>query len=374
MATTITALPQELVDQIIDDVGAEDKRAVANCALTCPSWTPRSSKHLLNTVSLYTHHLREFLSQAAASRRLAAHVTELSIAQPLQGEESFDLTPYLHDILRTLPNLRAFALFGERITIRAGLAPAPARKSLTHLRIARSHVEALPELLQLFSHIGALHLDQVYIKAPRTAPAPTGHLHVGTLHFDGTTGMLDVLRPSLDGSSLKSLRLKCDGYFRIDTAPVNAFLRSVGRNLSHFRLDLPLDGWVIAGPGTFHSVSTPPDAYSDDGKHRTQRSVGPGASPPPPERRDRLTPPRHSSSWHGGVEEPLAEHAVRACVHPTMRPARPAVRQPPPRTTCDPRGSRLFADAERTRGVRSSQVHRDHAADGARGTRCPVRC
>ena len=252
MSSHITKLPQELVDQIIDNLGAEDKRAAASCALTCPSWTPRSSKHLFSSVSLFTTHLQEFLAQAQGSSRLAAHVIEFAVSQPLHGNDGFDLTPFVPDILQTLPNLRSLSIFGERISIRRGLGTDPngRRRSLALLRLSHTHVECLPELLQLLSAVSTLHLDQTYIQTTsRAATGQSHHLRVDTLHFDGSPQGLDQLRPSMAKSSLKRLCLKCDGCFRIETAPVNAFLHSVGQSLQHFRLELPLDGWVVAGPG-----------------------------------------------------------------------------------------------------------------------------
>jgi hypothetical protein len=254
MPSSITSLPQELVDQILDDIGAGDKRAAASCALTCNSWTPRSSKHLFHSVNVFTTHLQEFLAQAKGSSRLASHVANFSISQPLHGHDGFDLTPFVHDILRTLPNLRNLSVFGERISLRSCLSPVSGgrRYDLTLLRLSSVHVEALPELLSLFDHIGTLYLDQAYIPAPLgSSTAKQHHLRVDALHCDTSLSALEPLWLSLAKDSLKILCLKCDGYFRIETAPVNAFLQFVGQSLEHFRLDLPIDGWVVAGPGEY---------------------------------------------------------------------------------------------------------------------------
>lgn len=251
MTSHISALPQELVDRIID-LGADDKRAAESFALTCNSWTPRSSKHLFNSISTFTTQLEDFLTQAAGSDRLAAHVVEFSISQPLHGHEGFDLTPFVHDILRTLPNLRKLSIFGDRISIRAGLAPVPSshKRDLVLLQLSHIHIEALPELLRLFACIGTLNLDQAYVQTPPAPSDARGHVSLDALRFDGSVSELEILRLFLDKSSLKSICLKCDGSFRVDTAIINAFLRLVGHNLEHFRFELPLDGWVIAGAGT----------------------------------------------------------------------------------------------------------------------------
>lgn len=252
MTCHISSLPQELVDHIID-IGAENKRVAGSLALTCNSWTHRSSKHLFDSVSIFTTQLHEFLTQAADSHRLAAHVFEFSVSQPLHGHDGFDLTPFVHDILRTLPNLRKLSVFGDRISVRAGLAPAPGShgRDLALLRLSRIHIEALPELLRLFGRIGALELDQAYVQESQRPSAGSGHLSVDALRFDGGVSEFEALRLSLDKSSLRSLCLKLDSHFRVDTAPINLFLQTVGRNLEQFRFELPLDGWAVAGPGTF---------------------------------------------------------------------------------------------------------------------------
>lgn len=253
MSSSLLNLPQELIDQIIDEVGPNDKRTMASCILTGSSWTPRSSKHFLATVHLFTPQLQEFLTQAKSSCRLRHNIVEFSVSQPLHGHDGFDLTPFVHDILATLPNLQTLSISGERISVRSGLdtgSRCAPRRDLSVLRLSRLHVEALPELLELFDHIDTLHIDEAYIPASTISGASTHHLHVSTLHFDGSLSGLVSLRGTLDASSLRTLCLKCDGHFRIDTAPVNALIQSAGRFLEHFRLDLPLDGWVTAGSGT----------------------------------------------------------------------------------------------------------------------------
>ncbi|KIP02917.1 hypothetical protein PHLGIDRAFT_130450 [Phlebiopsis gigantea 11061_1 CR5-6] len=252
---SIAALPQELVDHIIDDIGPSDKRAAASLTLTCNAWTSRSSKHLFNTVNVFTAELPEFLAQAAGSSRLASHVTELTISQPMRGDDGFDLTPFVPAILHTLPRLSALSVFGERISVQAGLPAPPAgqRRTLALLRLSHTHIEALPELLQLFDTVDTLHLDQVYIPpcAVEPAPAPPArHLRVRALFFDGSRPTFEALSALLQRDVLQYLHLKCDIFFRIHTEPVNAFLHEVGAALEHFRFDLPMDGWVVDGPGT----------------------------------------------------------------------------------------------------------------------------
>lgn len=249
--SSITALPQELVDHIIDDVGYQDKRAAASLALTCNALTPRSSKHLLSAVNIFTTHVAEFLAHAAGSSRLASHVTELSISQPLHGKDGFDLTPYVPNILDALPNLRNLSIFGERISIRSGLCPVPSaqRRTLSLLRLSHIHVEALPSFLQLFGQIDTLQLDYIHDTSISPGAGHRRHLRVTSLFFDGSRSTLEALTPLMERSSLRSLHLKCDTFFRIHTPAVNIFLHDVGRGLEHFKFDLPMDGWVVQGPG-----------------------------------------------------------------------------------------------------------------------------
>ena len=252
------ALPQELVDHIIDDVGAQDKRAVANLTLTCNSWTPRSSKHLFHVVNIFTSHLAEFLAHAATSSRLTSHASELSISQPLHGDDAFDLTPFIPVIFHTLPNLRKLSIFGDRISIKSGSLPVPSahRRSLALLRLSGTYVEAFPDFLRLFSQIGTLQLDYIHDTSPFTDSIYGRHLHVANLFFDGSRSTLEALTPLLDKSSLRSLHLKCDRFFRIHTPAINKLLHDVGQSLECFRFDLPMDGWVVQGPGMFGSTCT----------------------------------------------------------------------------------------------------------------------
>ncbi|GJE95330.1 hypothetical protein PsYK624_115140 [Phanerochaete sordida] len=251
MACHIPSLPQELVDHIID-LCADDKRTARSLALTCHAWTHRSSAHLLRAVSILTTQLAAFLADAARAPRLGTHVAELVVSQPRHGHDGVDLTPAVPALLRALPGLRSLALFGDRISVRAGLAPGPGagshRRDLALLRLSRVHVEALPELLQLFGHVDTLDLDHAYVQPSQASVPQSGRLAVDELCFDGSIVEFEALRASLDKSSMKSLSLKLGYHFRVDTAAINLFLESVGQNLEHFRFELPLDGWVMSGP------------------------------------------------------------------------------------------------------------------------------
>lgn len=252
MPCTIAALPQELLDYIIDLAAAaaiHDKRAAGRLTLTCRAWAPRASTHLFAGLCLLAKDLPALAGHTQRSPRLARHLTTLVLAEE-RGAKSTPIALADLDAILALPALRSLALVGRSLSISAGAGhEGNHRRKLAHMRLSRVYVDVLPALLGRFTRIDTLELEQLHVPARAPHARHDAHLAVGTLILDGGPAELGMLSAALDATSLKRLTLKSGERFRVDPRPVDALLRAAGTNIEYLRIDMPLDAWGPAGPG-----------------------------------------------------------------------------------------------------------------------------
>ena len=159
-----TALPAEIVDQIIDYLH-DSRESLQACALVCKSWQPRCLFHLWTTMSASPEKgaIDELSTFVVSTNHVAQRITEFSISG--YRDVSF---ANLKAILASLTSLRTLTL-GEIFISQARsfelyVTSEPVVSSLTTLRIMHCSVieqgvDAFFRLLGLFGNIENLHLS-----------------------------------------------------------------------------------------------------------------------------------------------------------------------------------------------------------------------
>ena len=157
----MSSLPQEIMDYIIDY--AQDSRsALWTCSLTCKSWVPRSSRHLLRRVVIYGDDLGDF---ARSHARFSECVVKLTIVLDrkrtvLPPVAFADAKPFLllHDLILSLPRLSDF-----RVRLDYGVWPhlpvlLNTQRRISGLEVRGCPSAALERILGLFKETGCLQI------------------------------------------------------------------------------------------------------------------------------------------------------------------------------------------------------------------------
>lgn len=122
MPPTTAALPQELIDAVIDNIASvppnlSERRDLANCGLASRSLLPRASTLLLKRIEVVASSLPQFLVAVRKLKRVTTHCRELVV----NGRT--DITLYLDQVFQNLPHLRYLELWSNRLP-REGFAVA----------------------------------------------------------------------------------------------------------------------------------------------------------------------------------------------------------------------------------------------------------
>ncbi len=190
MNTNQRALPQELVDCVIDHLHG-DRPTLKACALVSKSWTPSSYIHLFHFVHIagadqlqcFVFFLR--LSPVFVSFVQTLRYNEGIIFGPSTGPATSTQGSALHDVLRYLPNLRSLVLWEVDFARHLNCSSIPARRfTLEALTIRESIVTSfdLERILRTFDEIGTLSLLRI---TPFSDP-DTPHDEIPTSRFEST--------------------------------------------------------------------------------------------------------------------------------------------------------------------------------------------
>lgn len=162
------ALPQELVDIVIDEL-RDDRKSLATCVLISRQWTHTARQHLFRKVNVTGSRniFMDFLHFLQECPNVCAVIREISVARLLKN--SRDDVPavcyhVLGDVLRLLPQLSSISFNGTQLQC---LCPHPIPVLPTY------HIDSLSitdmscqsntlfSLFPLFSDIGSLTIRDV---------------------------------------------------------------------------------------------------------------------------------------------------------------------------------------------------------------------
>lgn len=234
VATGASALPQELVDLIIDQVNANKDfiEDVTLCTLVCRAWEPRSSRYALASVDLRQERagwsifesseatlLEGFLSYAQSSSRLRRNVTTLCAG--VYPPEDLIATSF--DVL---PNLSRLQIGGSvslswprRDIISEGVTlplPPPPRRDLPRLELYKFCADDIIRYLPYFGRVETLSIGEQSMLRIQDIPyehSTTGSSQSNSAKLSVTTlvvaspslGLLPTIAPMMDQGCLETL-------------------------------------------------------------------------------------------------------------------------------------------------------------------------
>ncbi|GJE95332.1 hypothetical protein PsYK624_115160 [Phanerochaete sordida] len=235
------ALPQELVDHIIDDVAdleATDsiRGSLSSCRLVCHSWDARAARHLLKRVSVTDPKLGAFLRFAKTSERIRTFTQELSI---LSAVYHFG---HWIELFAALPKLSALELRSD-LVVPAEPAPSTSDSAvrthaLANLKIHCVKLDNLLLFLRPFCRVETLCLScslsinsvagEQGESTRQITPLPVGRLVLETCClFDTLRILKDIVRPTA---------LVINGILRRNFGAVNMFLKSTAPDIEELIL------------------------------------------------------------------------------------------------------------------------------------------
>lgn len=283
------ALPQELVENIIDELASLQlplgevttllsREALISCTLVCRNWLPRSSHFLFRKLSISTHEsCARFLSVLQGSSRLARYVRELSLKDLPDTQEGAGA---LDALMSTLPNVRYLHLcllpLARDAPLRClSVSKHTGRYTLDTLSLsqdARCRRPFLPSYLRLFGHVGHLPLSQTAGEVSGLA-GETRFLRVGTVTVHSAhASVLRALGTLLEPSSLRKLVIVGERTLAqaCIIASFNDFMCESGQEMEEIDLDLLLPGQgasmsIIANSACAHHCLryAPDDQYPE---------------------------------------------------------------------------------------------------------------
>ena len=119
-------LPQELVDEIINNIPPNGRRSLRNCSLVAKSWLRPSQRHLFEVIEIHQRSLEPWLHNISPTNlELLWHVRQLSY-----GGYAQDALQPIHRALRNY---------------------FPSLSQLRHLTLIFSYVPSHPQEMQLFT-------------------------------------------------------------------------------------------------------------------------------------------------------------------------------------------------------------------------------
>lgn len=109
-------LPQEIIDQVIDQVHNNSPRTLKACSLICRSWTNRSQTHLHHTISIRDSPSGASLAPITLDRYSTPHVADMvrhvdvSLRYPIPQNEYIFLG--IWEVISRLRNVRVLSFAG----------------------------------------------------------------------------------------------------------------------------------------------------------------------------------------------------------------------------------------------------------------------
>lgn len=236
-SVSFQSLPQEVVDNIIDELAADsrpnnttDRRTqydppaatLIACTLVCRAWLPRSSKYVLESIKVHRPlaALDQLLVHAQSSPRLHLNVRALYIPHRIDEQSlahALEIFTKLASIYFLSDDSQLYIMICDEDLAQPVPSSMRGRYSIGCLEFDRFFIRCVQRYLALFRYIDHLRLDIIWVKSygllsgvlDLVIQDRTQHLHLTTLTI-GTmdANVLRFLQPMLAPGTLKSLVLE----------------------------------------------------------------------------------------------------------------------------------------------------------------------
>ena len=265
----------------------DDRETLQSCTLTCKSWLPRSSRHLLCYVAISNKDIHYFVQDISSSTpsRLACYVVKLtvSLSQPFDGSTVAHPSvlapfPLLHTLILSLPHLNDLRIhISHKFRLHIP-ALTNTGKELNVLRVNGIPPAALQEFLGWFKTAALLVIDDAVPGQSRSEMGQDLSLDTTSKHSvrslqlraNRDMTMLKRLHNMLDLSRLEHLKVapqKWPMRPQQEAMAVNAIFRILGEKIRHFTYIyhryVRLDGGecpsasVVKHPSETHDIDIP---------------------------------------------------------------------------------------------------------------------
>jgi len=264
--TTVTTIPQELVDTIVDYLHA-DLHVLATCGIVCRAWLPSSRYHLFQCVFLNpqnTSKFSELLSSPCST--IATSVQFLEISNEVIGRQNQSLYQWLEHSMIHLADLTAVKSLRIRNMVWSEVKPETKSILLCSFRILRElelwgvDFKTLTQLLDIacaFPSLERISVDDLGWVDPSFEPprSPERRLPstLHTLHL-GYCYKRDILHWILVHHPVPIIHhIHLGTVYQKDTNAIGQYLRFLGSALHTLRLGFSdLDAGGDAGTFLIH--------------------------------------------------------------------------------------------------------------------------
>lgn len=224
-------LPQEVCEQVLDQLPRDDIETLRRCSLVCKDWLPRASTYLFrrlrwplchanqcDTTLAGREYFEALLTLLSTTPRVRSHVKELLIgrhtcADGAEGREKrqlpFSLLFQILDLL-SHPQLIHLIYCGLDFDLSPETPYRKDRLRLEEMRISDPNVSQICRLLPNFRHISKLHVTSFALRPVTALDIPTGsRVEVNELTLSGhmLEDSLEGIRNLIDTSSLRRIAL-----------------------------------------------------------------------------------------------------------------------------------------------------------------------
>lgn len=245
-------LPQEVLDQIIDNLSS-DRPALKNCTLTARRWLPRSSIYLfascVSPVLRGSDQCAQITLATCCTQRISTNIVILGLY--ITSPEDIEFV----GLLPQLQELCIRSVDGEDALAQAYAALTPGRRtaqrSIALVNVWNAPLFVLEWVLQQFTAVTAVHFQHAtgrdgHMTALR-ARHVVRHLEMGGMALAALRAMGDIL----DTLALLSLTIGV-GYRYHAHGDVDAFIRTTGRYIRNFQVCRPYNAepWFYCASST----------------------------------------------------------------------------------------------------------------------------
>ena len=211
-----TALPQELIDEIIGSFTADDKQSLRNCSLVAKSWRTLSQRRLFESIEIGVQRgaaLQPWMNKFSPGDGILQHVRSLFVANvsPFQRSRSQVIDPFLRIHLPSFPQLRRLTFSHENLQLIVQLGALASRHTIKYLCLTRCHttITTLVTLINSFPNLLHLQLLDLSSEAvnepipPLSRPLQTLSVNEpNTLDDPGILDQLMALQPQCEGVTI----------------------------------------------------------------------------------------------------------------------------------------------------------------------------
>lgn len=239
-------IPQELIDQIIDEVHSDTKTLNA-CALTCLDWVPRCRQHLHRSLTIgvsFPPHQHTHILFFLKYPHLTYYVRSLNIFSTMDDLGRWPVSFPEATSLRIMFMSWDVQRLGARDHL---LTQLPSITTLTLAGIEFETFQSFATLLTAFPHLSNLVLSTITVKEPIVHTNYYGQHGFGIRRLElrdmdiPTAPFIHWLQNQVIAPTIRSMDLGLGGKRFYDRS-LQEWCKIAGTSLHHLRFDL---GWVL---------------------------------------------------------------------------------------------------------------------------------